>query len=132
MVEKVIKNLVKKTLRYCFSEEIEDLKKELKKVEFLKTKLAFQIDKTKRVQKTFEDVLSNFDCSVDVHTEKYSSSWAVISLQGQKSDYLKFIDLGNSDIRQIADFLRRFEKQNNIKVDADPSTYYHLKETLKF
>lgn len=71
------------------------------------------------------EVFDKLDVSVDVH--QYEPSWAVISLQGKKMDYVKFIDLGDSDIREIASFLRQFERRHNIKVDASPG----LREWLK-
>jgi hypothetical protein len=49
--------------------------------------------------------------SVDVH--EHSNSWAVICVNG-KCDYVKFVDLGQSNIREISRFLRQFEKSNKI------------------
>lgn len=61
-----------------------------------------------------EEILEGMDCSVDVN--HYSPSWAVISIQG-KQNFIKFVDLGRSDIEQISRFLSRFDRQ---KVDANP------------
>ena len=77
-------------------------------------------EKTNLRLSTLEELYKNLDISVDVHEHKFSNSWAVISIQGKKTDYIKFIDLGNSEIREIAQFLRRLEKVRNIKVDASP------------
>lgn len=88
--------------------------------------LQTQIDRTKQATLKYEvqdkrinNLLQNIDVSVDVH--QYSPSWAVVSLQGQKSDYIKFIELGDSDLREIASFLRRYDREVNIKIDATPN-----------
>lgn len=97
--------------------EFESEKKEAKQL----------ITKLQEQHKTFEFLLSNIDVSVDVHEHNYSPSWAVISLQGQKTDYIKFINLGQSDIKEIASFLRNFERDSNLKIDAYPPTSRFLK-----
>jgi len=76
-----------------------------------------------------KNILSNIDVSVDIHEydHHYSPSWAVVSLQGQKTDYIKFIDLGDRELRDVANFLRRFERSRNIKIDAHPNTSKLLK-----
>ena len=73
-------------------------------------------------RETFNRLLNGIDVSVDVHEYdcSYSPSWAVISLQGQKSDYVKFVSLGESEILEISRFISRFERQTNVKVDASP------------
>lgn len=70
-----------------------------------------------------KNLLDNLDVSVDVHYR--ANSWAVISIQGHRSDFIKFVDLGRSDIDQIYRFLRQFDRS---KIDAEPRTY----ELLKF
>ena len=62
-------------------------------------------------------LMGNIDVSVDVHHR--SGSWAVVSLQGAKTDYIKFIDLGNRDMMEIARFLRQYDRAN-VKIDASP------------
>jgi hypothetical protein len=66
-------------------------------------------------EKRIKNLLDNIDISVDYH--QYSPSWAVISIQGEKQDYIKFIDLGKADIREIASFLKKYDRS---KVDAAP------------
>ena len=53
-----------------------------------------------------------------------SSSWAVISIQG-KQDYIKFIELGHSDIYEIQGFLRNFDR--NVKIDSTPKVSAFIK-----
>lgn len=129
-MKKIIRKIVKNLIRFALKEELIKLQDTQNRMDKYLSSLNVKLERASLTQKTFEDLLSNFDCSVDVHVEKHSPSWAVISLQGQKSDYLKFIDLGDSDIRQIADFLRKFERKNNIKIDADPQMV-NLIKTLR-
>lgn len=108
--------MIRKFFKWVFKSELQELN--------------LQIQKTKEATVTFEShkkalerLLGNVDVSVDVHECcGYARSWAVISLQGTKTDYIKFINLGDSDIREIKRFLGRFERDVNIKIDARPDT----------
>ena len=75
-------------------------------------------DKLVAHEAKIKNMLDNIDVSVDVH--EYSRSWAVISLQGRKTDYIKFVDLEDSDIKEIGMFLRKFDRRTNVKIDATP------------
>jgi hypothetical protein len=96
---------MKKLLRifFCwlFAEELKKLDRTVKSYE--------------TEEKRIRNLLGNIDVSVDFH--RYSRSWAVISIQGQKTDYIKFVDLGESEIRAIQNFLRNFDRS---KVDCSP------------
>ena len=73
------------------------------------------------------ELLGNIDVSVDVHQR--SGSWAVVSLQGGKTDYIKFVDLDQRSIREIAFFLRQFDRKN-VKIDANPFDRQMLNEEI--
>ncbi len=124
-----MKTLIKKLFNWIFKAELENLKTELEKA----NNICRSLNEHKRI---FDNVLSGIDVSVDVHEydHKYSPSWAVISLQGQKSDYIKFINLGDRSIRDIAEFLRRYERDSNIKIDATPfaSDFLRISKNKKF
>lgn len=98
----IMKNVIKKILRWA-------LEKELRELDVLTTSL-----KEKEIK--LDNLLGNLDVSVDVHYR--SRSWAVISIQGHTSDYIKFIDLGSRDIQEIQMFLSKFDRG---KVDANPA-----------
>lgn len=117
-------NLIKKAFNWFFKAELDKLNSEI-------TTANYTLNKLKQQQEKFEELLMGIDVSVDVHDYKYSPSWAVISLQGKHTDYIKFVDLGDSDIREISKFLRNFEKDANIKIDAYPTTSDFLKITHK-
>lgn len=75
--------------------------------------------------------INHIDVSVDIHQTEYSRSWACISIQGEKQDYVKFMDLGNRDAREIAEFLRRFERARNWKIDANPEVRDFIIKTIR-
>lgn len=63
------------------------------------------------------DLVSVFDLSVDADT--HSPSWAVLSVQGVKHDYVKFFDLGVADAKEIERFIGRYERNcRHIKADV--------------
>ncbi len=103
--------MIRKFFKWIFKQELEELNS--------------QIQKTKEAHAVYKNVLQNIDVSVDVHEHhRYSRSWAVISLQGSRADYLKFVDLGDSEIRDIQRFLRNFERS---KIDASPQATAYLR-----
>jgi len=114
-----MKKYIKRLFNWVFREEIEELRTKLKQCEEERILLQNQTSRTK-------NVLANFDVSVDVH--HHSPSWAVISLQGKKTDYLKFINLSDSTIRDIHRFLSQFDRENNIKIDCSPMEYPYFRE----
>ena len=93
--------MIKKIFKWVFKKELETLEN--------------QIIKSHNQTIAVSNLLQNIDISVDLH--KYAPSWAVISIQGQKSDYIKFVDLGQRDIIEIQRFLRRFDRSKR-KIDA--------------
>lgn len=81
-------------------------------------------------EKRIMNLLNNIDVSVDHHI--HSNSWAVISIQGERTDYIKFVDLGRADIECVARFLSQFDRT---KVDANPQSSNYIKmrtRELKF
>lgn len=116
-------NVIRKIFYWIFKAELHKLESKITETNEMLAMLSAR-------KRAFDEVLSNIDVSVDVHEyhHDYSPSWAVISLQGKKSDYIKFIDLGPSDIREIGAFLRQFERRNiSTKVDATPIASSFLK-----
>ena len=101
-------NFTKNLLMWAFQSELLKLQKQLQKNQIQEDRI--------------NNLLNNLDISVDVHY--IANSWAVISIQGERSDFIKFIDLGRSDINEIYSFLRRFDRS---KVDAEPRVFEMLK-----
>lgn len=67
------------------------------------------------LQEKLGPIIENTGVAVDVH--QYSNSWAVICIQGEQTDFIKFVNLGKTDIRELQSFLRRFDRE---LVDAFP------------
>lgn len=126
-MKQFIKKYLKKLFNWIFEEELSKLKKETEDT-YQKSLIAEDmLKKAKQKAKDINNLLGNLDVSVDVH--QYSSSWAVISLQGQKTDYIKFINLGESQIREIARFLSHFDRS---KIDANPLQTKMLREETMY
>mgnify|MGYP000383258968 CR=1 FL=1 len=109
--------MLKKIFRWVFKKELNNLKIKEKELSFLGEKLETKIN-------LVNNLLGNIDVSVDVN--RHSPSWAVISIQGEKSDYIKFVDLGQRDIKEIQRFLHHFDR-NNRKIDAPFQERNYLK-----
>lgn len=105
-----MKTLLKKLFKWILLEEIKELENNKQQLTLLKH--------------DFYDLFTDIKVGVDYHEK--SSSWAVISLQGEKLDYLKFIDLERKDIQDIQHFLRHFDKRNRT-IDANPQIKGWLK-----
>lgn len=113
--------MIKQFFKWLFKSELQELHIQINNSKEQYNRLA-------SLEESLKNVLDNIDISVDVHEfHKYSNSWAVISIQGQKSDYIKFVDLSSSDVYEIQQFLRRFERNKNVKIDASPNTSAFLR-----
>ncbi len=105
---------------WLFCDEFNKMQLVLKQCEKERTQLKMQADRV-------ENLLSNLDISVDLH--HYSPSWAVISLQGKKTDYIKFIQLKDSTIMEISKILNQFDRS---KIDCSPMEYPFFKTNKTF
>lgn len=114
--------MIRKLLEFIFKSHLEELNNKSKEMQSI-------INQCREHESRIKDMVNNIDVSVDVHEfdHRYSPSWAVISLQGHKADYIKFVNLGDADIHNIGLFLRRYERSRNIKVDATPQTSKFLR-----
>lgn len=122
-----MKKLLRKLFLYLFKEDFQRMKALERDLEGLihRQKCATSLAEVRaeRIRK----LLGNIDVSVDVH--HHSGSWAVVSLQGGKTDYIKFIDLGSRDMMDIAHFLRQYDRAN-VKIDASPFDRHMMNEEI--
>jgi hypothetical protein len=58
-----------------------------------------------------EYIMNQFNISADISPYSHEHSWAVISIQG-KPEYVRFVHLSNGDMREIHQFLKRYERTN--------------------
>ena len=113
-----MKKIFKKFFYWIFKEEIE---KELERLREQTLKLNETILNLQKKHIKLDEIFENLEVSIDHH--QYSNSWAAISLQGNKRNFIKFIQLGDADIRTISDFLSKFDRS---KIDASPNITKHL------
>lgn len=122
-----MKKLLRKLFLYLFKEDFQRMKaleRDLKGlIHRQKCATSLAEVRAERIRK----LLGNIDVSVDVHQR--SGSWAVVSLQGGKTDYIKFIDLGSRDMMDIAHFLRQYDRAN-VKIDASPFDRHMMNEEI--
>ena len=122
-----MKKLLRKLFLYLFKEDFQRMKALERDLEGLihRQKCATSLAEVRaeRIRK----LLGNIDVSVDVHHR--SGSWAVVSLHGGKTDFIKFIDLGNRDMMDIAHFLRQYDRKN-VKIDASPFDRHMINEQI--
>lgn len=56
------------------------------------------------------------EVSIDYHSK--ADSWAIIKIDtGPKTCYIKFVDLGRQELREICEFLSRYDRS---KIDTTP------------
>lgn len=73
-------------------------------------------------KQVYDRMFENTDVTVDVDmSSRYGrgDSWAIISIQGEREDFVRFVDLSRHHIQEISHFLRQFRRG---KVDAEPRT----------
>jgi hypothetical protein len=106
-----MKKIIKRIIDWLYSEDMKAMEEEL--------------ENFRKQAKRLDTILNEVDVSVSV--EQRSRSWAVISIQGERSDFIKFINLNNQDIYDVHRFLSQYDRKNNITIDAAPSDTAFLK-----
>lgn len=105
--------MIRKFFNWIFASELQQLNEQIRLSKE-------ELERTKNMQGILNKLLKDIDVSVDVHQYRGARSWAVVSLQGEKTDYIKFIDLGSAELREIQTFLSQFDRSERIKVDVSP------------
>ena len=109
---------------WLFKEEIKELEELKKKYE--KYMLSFEkakalADEARDEHRKSHDLLidcrkfmnSVCDVGTDMGFRSNDHSWAVICVHGKK-DFIKFVDMRQSDVRTIVSFLKNFEYSNRV------------------
>ncbi|MGL5330099.1 MAG: hypothetical protein ACRDD7_12590 [Peptostreptococcaceae bacterium] len=130
MINKLKQKTIKKIIRIL---GIDLLKAEFENLEMKYNKICdytYSNVKTNREDmETIADQIINlnslYSIGVDVGVNQRNEhhNWAVICMNG-KPEYVQFIDLNRGDVREVRDFLRRFEGSRRI-VDA-PFNYFDM------
>lgn len=114
--ENIMKDQIKKIFRWIFSEELNNLEKQSQRLDE-------ELNNAIQIGKHLEHILNGVGVAVDVNLEskgRYSGSWAAICIQGERHDFVKFVDLRESEIRDIHRFLQNFDREKRC-VDAPHS-----------
>ena len=122
-----MKKLLRKLFFYLFKEDFERMNKLESDLKGLIHRQQWATQEAEARAERIRQLMGNIDVSVDVHHR--SGSWAVVSLQGSKTDYIKFIDLGSRDMMEIARFLRQYDRAN-VKIDASPFDRHMINEEI--
>lgn len=113
-------------LRGKQSEFCEEQQKMIQVQKMLTTKSNDLSSDINAVEETNYLIQKHFNVAVDVGISDRCKNWGIICIKGNM-DYVKFIDMSQRDIMEIARFLKRFEHSNR-HVDAPMG----MKETLIF
>lgn len=122
-----MKKLLRKLFLYLFKEDFQRMEALERDLKGLIHRQKCATSEAEVRAERIRQLLGNIDVSVDVHQR--SGSWAVVSLQGGKTDYIKFVDLDQRSIREIAFFLQQFDR-NHVKIDAHPFDRQMLNEEI--
>lgn len=127
-MKQFIKQSLKMLIKWVLKEELDKIRLEISAVDW---KANAAISRVGNTDKRVDFFYSLLDVGVDVHTLPKYNSWAVVCLQG-KTDYVKFINLGDADIKEISKFLSGFGRQNRHAIDAEPFLAKTIRNELKF
>lgn len=122
-----MKKLLRKLFFWLFKEDFQAMEKKCKDLDGLIHRQKCATQKAEVRAERIKQLIGNIDVSVDVHHR--AGSWAVVSLQGGKTDYIKFVDLDERSLREISSFLRQYDRQN-VKIDANPFDRKMLNEEI--
>lgn len=120
-----MKKLLKKIIRWALSDEIAQLNKLTRELDFLGTDTKVKLENLTHEVSKINDLI---DVSASIERGSRHGSWAVISIEGRDNDFIRFVDLGNSELCEIQRFLSQFDKKN---IDAHPADRRFLRD-LKF
>jgi hypothetical protein len=115
-----MKILIKKFFIWLFKEELNE-------INHINSETKKQLKEFKRINIAMERIMKSMDVGLNVeYAPKYSKSWCVFSIQGEKEDFIKFMDLGDKELIELRKIIKQFEG-TNIKIDAIPQTSRFLK-----
>lgn len=124
-MKKWIKNKFKGFFEWAFSDELTNMRTTCDRQQRTTSQMRKEIEDLRILQnqlnvyeKKLKALLGNI--SVSANLPKKAENWAVISIQGEKIDYVKFIALPKNDMLAISQFLAQF---NNRALETNPNSY---------
>lgn len=124
-MKKWIKKRFKGFLEWAFSEEFDNMRTTCKQQQHTTTQMQKEIEDLRILQNQlgiYEKKLKSLlgSISVSANLPKKAENWAVISIQGEKIDYVKFIALPKNDMIAISRFLAQFQDH---ALETSPANY---------
>lgn len=131
-----------KLKKWLFSEELNELQTEIdhvkKEYDWLKDVTSNSMNllnaarsdcnlATEEIKRCKEMMNQICDVGLDVARDEYHS-WAVVCIHG-KMDFVKFVPLNHSDIREVEQFLKRFEYSNRV-IDSPFACHGMIKDLI--
>lgn len=124
-MKKWIKNKFKGFFEWAFSDELTNMRTTCDRQQRTTSQMRKEIEDLRILQnqlnvyeKKLKALLGNI--SVSANLPKKAENWAVISIQGEKIDYVKFIALPKNDMLAISQFLAQF---NSRALETNPNSY---------
>jgi hypothetical protein len=124
-MKKWIKKRFKGFLEWAFSEEFDNMRTTCEQQQRTTTQMQKEIEDLRILQNQlgiYEKKLKSLlgSISVSANLPKKAENWAVISIQGEKIDYVKFIALPKNDMIAISRFLAQFQDH---ALETSPANY---------
>ena len=124
-MKKWIKKRFKGFLEWAFSEEFDNMRSTCEQQQRTTTQMQKEIEDLRILQNQlgiYEKKLKSLlgSISVSANLPKKAENWAVISIQGEKIDYVKFIALPKNDMIAISRFLAQFQDH---ALETSPANY---------
>lgn len=124
-MKKWIKKRFKGFLEWAFSEEFDNMRTTCEQQQRTTTQMQREIENLRILQNQlgiYEKKLKSLlgTISVSANLPKKAENWAVISIQGEKIDYVKFIALPKNDMIAISRFLAQFQDH---ALETSPANY---------
>lgn len=124
-MNKWIKRKFKGFFEWAFSDELSNMRTTCKQQQKTTQQMQKEIEDLRILQnqltvykKKMETLLGSI--SISTNLPKKAVNWAVISIQGEKIDYVKFIALPKNDMIAISQFLAQFDQR---ALETNPANY---------
>lgn len=124
-MKKWIKRKFKGFFEWAFSDELTNMRITCEQQQRTTTQMQKEIEDLRILQNQlgiYEKKLKSLlgTISVSANLPKKAENWAVISIQGEKIDYVKFIALPKNDMIAISRFLAQFQSH---ALETSPANY---------
>ena len=124
-MNKWIKKKFKGFFEWAFSDELSNMRTTCEQQQKTTQQMQKEIEDLRILQnqltvykKKMETLLGSI--SISTNLPKKAENWAVISIQGEKIDYVKFIALPKNDMIAISQFLAQFDQR---ALETNPANY---------